>query len=100
MSPLELGRELAAFDQNQREQFEAQIAQVWHGVYLYAEMTRTGSLPALADHLAKMKPREVTTRPKAVAQLKNQLEFLSRDLGIPLRPISEEAKRAFVRVDG
>jgi hypothetical protein len=99
MSPLEFGRALAAYDAECREHYEAQIAQAWHGVALYAQMTSTGTLPPLSEILGRMQPREAPSRPK-VAQVKNELEVLSRQLGIPLRPMSEEAKRAFVRVDG
>ncbi len=99
MSPLEFGRALAAYDADCRERFEAQVSQAWYGVSLYAEMASKGTLPALADVLARMKPKPIE-RPQAVAQVKSDLMFLSKSLGIPLRPISPEAEAAFVRVDG
>jgi hypothetical protein len=99
MSPLEFFREMAAYDANCREQFDAQVAQVWHGLRLYAEMSKSGNLPGLDAVLARMRPE--TPEPKQMtAQVGAQLMTLSKALGIPLRPMSDEAKRAFVNVHG
>lgn len=107
MSPLEFGRELEAYDEARKEQvereereIEREIAQAWQVVAFYAEMTNKGKLPSLGEVLERVKPKPKAIAVPHVAPVASQLTFLSKKLGIPLRPISPEAERAFVRVDG
>lgn len=77
--------EFAAADMRRRDESEGDIAMAWY----VAALSRQKRLPKLSTLLERM--RTVNS----ASGLVNQIQALSKQLGIPVRPISDEARMAW-----
>lgn len=100
MTPIQYTRHMVAAHDREVDMQARNLSHAWHIVALTSELQTTGKLTPLNELLERLRPStpKVTVDPSAA--LKNQLMFLAKKLGTPLRPISPEAEAAFVRVGG
>lgn len=103
MSLLEFGREVEAFNEARQEhidreerEMQREVALAWRTAAFYGELQATGKLPSLADVLARMKAKPDATPQKPVDIL-SQLSVLSKQYGVPMRPMSQETFAAMKR---
>lgn len=80
--------EFAAADMRRRDESEGDVAMAWY----VAALSRQERLPKLSTILERMRAVNSATG------LVNQVQALSKQLGIPVRPISDEARMAWRNV--
>lgn len=92
MTPRELRDEIAVATANRRVQIARDVSLAWHmanfGIAAYV-----GTLPDLDALL-----RRVNAGPRKSSELNLEAALIGEQLGVPMRPISEAAKRALLKL--
>lgn len=91
MTPLEFSHAMAAAHELDVERQERDLAHAWHVVALTTEVQVKGRLPSLKTVLGRMSPAKADPV-MAQAAIVGSLQILSRQYGIPMRPMTPETR--------
>lgn len=93
MTPREFARERRAAEQRLREDLAQDVAHAWY-VANFGVAAYVGKLPDLKQVLLKLGISAKPSR-KHVGQ---RAKLLAEEIGVPLKPISEAAKKALLKL--
>ncbi len=95
MTPRELRDEVAVAEAMQRDESVRDLALAWH-VATFGIAAYVGKLPELSTLVNRLRaPAPGRLTPEAQ---RTQVALLSEYMGVSMRPISEEAKQALLRM--